>query len=580
MKIVLRKVPPTENKLKAGQIIDATGADMDTMLEGGFEFVTKAEHDAEEATDRIKAKAKTDGETQITKACERALKRKALIPQGETDNSLPKVKAHYFDRFAAGNDVDLLVQVIDAMKGDVDELTGREIKAGEGENGEIIEVEPGLRATIKGYLKAAEPDFKNNRESGGMVKANRGNAKGMEDAMIRARHKSQLASKLVKMIQAGGDFTVSEAVVKAADYADPAGALGTLNSGIVLTWNLGHLENQLKMIGDITTDISNTPVLFLQQALTRYIKVPGVQLKTLTNSWSGGTGNDVNVNVLMDQYAGVPITVNNYLLGTSMRQLINEQKSPQLYGLGEYVLYKLIQNIVAGNTRIANDGVSTSTIKFAPTGQPGGAANFNVAGATLKTFVSDLPAAMDLAKFPGGDEDPGATDLQRFCWVHTSLYSAISGDGNFQLNQSIQGIAQNKGENMIMTGRFHQIGNNRFSKSQLMTDQNTTSGTGADGGANALTVVPGNYVNASLVGFSGTRSALLFVSRAPLDYTKVMPEVPQTAAIELVTSPGLGITFMVVKHLDHGSENANMRVQLMFGTGIGDERQGMPLVQK
>lgn len=579
MKIVLQKVPPSETKLKAGQVIDATGAAMDTMLETGYEFVTKAEHDSLEAANRIKARAKTEGEAQITKACERAVKRKALLPQGDAENSLPTVKAKYLTRFEAGNDVDLLVEVIDALKGDNDGLTEREIKAGEGDLG-VEELEPGLRATIKGYLKAAEPDFKWNRENGGMIRARRMDAKGLEEGMVLARRKSALAGRLASMIRAGADFTVAEGVVKAADYADAAGALGTLNSGIVLTWNLGHLENQLAMIGDITTDISNTPVLFQQQALTRYIKVPGVQLKTNSNAWSGGTGNDVNVNVLMDQYAGVPLTINNYLLGTTMRQLVNEQKTPQLYGLGEYILYKLINNIINGNTRIANDGVTTATIKFAPTGQPANAITFNVAGATLKTFVSDLPAAMDLAKFPGGDEPPGASDLQRFVWAHTSLYSSIAGDTNFQLNQSIQGIAQNKGENMIMTGRFHQIGNARFNKSQLMTDQNTTSGSGADGGANALTVVPGAYAAATVVGFSGTRSALLFVSRAPLDYTKVMPEVPNTAAIELVTSPGLGITFMVVKYLDHGYENANMRVQCMFGTGIGDERQGMPLVQK
>jgi hypothetical protein len=49
--------------------------------------------------------------------------------------------------------------------------------------------------------------------------------------------------------------------------------------------------------------------------------------------------------------------------------------------------------------------------------------------------------------------------------------------------------------------------------------------------------------------------------------------------VELVTEPETGLTFMVVKFLDHAYETANMRVQLMFGVGIGDERQGMLLTR-
>ena len=63
-----------------------------------------------------------------------------------------------------------------------------------------------------------------------------------------------------------------------------------------------------------------------------------------------------------------------------------------------------------------------------------------------------------------------------------------------------------------------------------------------------------------------------------MDYSKIMPEIPNTAAIEVVTTPKLGISFMVVKYLDHAYETANMRAQLMWGTAIGDERQGLPLV--
>ena len=437
-------------------------------------------------------------------------------------------------------------------------------------------------------MQASEADHKALR-NGGIVRASRQDEKSLAGLVKESSHKSMLAASVANLIERGGNFRLTEDFVKAAydGYADPAGALGVLNTALTLQWNLGHLENQLIMLDDITTDLSGTPVLFNQQARTRYIKVPGVMIKTSTNSWgtpgtAGTTGNDVDVNVLMNQYAGVPVTISQNILGATARQLMNEQKAPQLYGLAEYILYTLIQTIVAGSTRFSNNGTSTSTItaSSAFVDPSFGVGAFNVSNATLKTFVASLPAAMDLSKFPGGDEDPGAEDLLRYAWVHTSLYSSIAADTNFQLNASIQGVRQVTGENLIRTGRFTQIGNAKFRKSQLMTDQNTTSGTGADGNANAMFVVPGTYTNAKIVGCAGTRSGLLFVSRVPLDYTKILPEIPSTAAIELFSTPKLGITFMVVKYLDHAYETANMRCQLMWGSAIGDERQLMVMRQQ
>jgi len=55
--------------------------------------------------------------------------------------------------------------------------------------------------------------------------------------------------------------------------------------------------------------------------------------------------------------------------------------------------------------------------------------------------------------------------------------------------------------------------------------------------------------------------------------------LPSTAAVEVAASPNLGISFMIVKFLDHAYEIANIRAQLMFAFGIGDERQGILLNQ-
>jgi hypothetical protein len=573
MKIKIVSVP-AGSKLTAGDMQDASGAEMDALKATGVEFIT------EDADKLIKATEATLDV--VIKAS------KAFAPKEDSTMAKVKAKALKMEAVEPG----LGVSYIQNLPAREDKGLGKRLTAsdaGDIQTGTKVG-DASLRETVKAFLQASEPDAKMLRH-GGIIRATHMNEKGIQDAVQSSHVKAQIASTLATMVAGGADFPMTEEYIKATydGYADPAGSnpLGVLNTALTMQWNLGHLENQLIMLDDIVTDLSGTPVLYMQQARTRYIKVPPVQLKTATTPWgpatlaTGGAGTDVDVNVQMSNYAGVPISITNTLLGATARQLMNEQKAPQLYSLAEYIIYTLVNTAINGSTRFANVGTTTTTITAAsafpdPTY---GAGFFNIAGATLKTFVADLPAAMDLSKFPGGDEAPGTRDLLRWAWVHTSLYSSIAGDTNFQLNQSIQGIRQEPQENLIRTGRFFEIGNAKIRKSQLVTDNISTSGSGADSTTNGLTVVPGASATAKIVGIAGTRSGLLLVSRVPIDYTKVLPEIPSTAAIELVTSPKIGLTFMIVKYLDHAYEIANMRAQLMWGTAIGDERQLMLLKQ-
>jgi len=284
----------------------------------------------------------------------------------------------------------------------------------------------------------------------------------------------------------------------------------------------------------LTTNLTGTPVAFNQQVRTRYFAIPKVQLKTSTSAWSTNqTGSNTDVNVKLDTYAGVPISFENTMLASSPRALFREQYDPQLYGLGEYILYKLINTIFNGNTRISNDDSTTATIKF----QDNANNVMDISGATLRTFVSDLPAKLDSLKMPGGDEPPGAADLMRFAWVHTNPYAAATADTNFVLNQSIQSVRPggSTNGNVMETGLFERLGNLKFRKSQLMADSIGVTGSGADATTNGISVDAPDYAAATNVGFAGTRSSLLFVSRVPEDYTQVLPNIPSTAAIETVT---------------------------------------------
>jgi hypothetical protein len=571
-------VVKAHGQVQVGQSIELEPNDFGTLYASGH-VLTVREHEqqqAEQTRQQVTVKAR---ETRVDNAIVLARKAGRLLPQ--EDATALRAKAIKLEAAEEGMGIDYILEL--PIKAKDDELEQR--RTAPGDAPQTTQGNDTLDNLMKGYVKASEPFIK---ASGGLVRAASTNVKGLteglKEATVLSKIRASFAQRIAQFADAnGGDFLLKEELIKAAgsDYVDSTGYQGTLNTGLVLTWNLGYLANMLPMLNDITTDVSNQPVLFEQQAITRYIVVPGVQLKTSANAWTGSKGNAKNVNVLMDTYAGVPLTVNNTILGATYRQLFNEQRVPQMYGLAEYIIYKLVNCALNGSTRINNDN-STSNVTFNPAyTSPGLGAvkGFSVQNANLATFTSGLPNAMNLAKFPGGDENPGQADLMRFAWVHPNLYSVLTADGNFLLNQSIWGAVKGQGGNALETGRYQRVGNIKFSQSQLISDKvNIPAGLdGSDGDTHAITIDPGDYNNAKVLGLAGTRSSLLFVSRVPINYAEVMPEIPSTAAIEMVTEPRTGITFMVVKYLDHGYENANMRVALMFGVGIGDERQGMLL---
>ena len=586
MKAVIVKA---HEKLQVGDQIDIPAADFAVLAEDGI-AITASEWESREAVKANQAKDEQARKDRVDQAIVKATTEGRFLPKENTDT----VKANALKMEAAAEGTGILYIGSHPVKAK-QELTERQTTSAEAETSTVEAGEAGFADTIKGYLRACQP-FQKSLRNGGIVRVCGNDAVELGKAVELSRDRAIIGDRLAKMIVKGADMSRHslDKIVKAGDYVDPAGSnpLGVLNTGMLLQWNLGFLKYQLALLNDISTDITGQPVLFNQMVRTRYMKLPGLMLKSSSNAWpntGSPTGTDVDVNVTMDTHAGVPISINNNILSATPRQLFNEQRQPQLTALAQYITYKLIYAAYNGTTRYANDGTTTSTKKFSPgyTGTGSGGA-FNVAGASLRTFVADLPEAMDEARFPGGDEDPGDENLQRFAWVHGRVYAAAAADTNFLLNQSIWGAVAKKDENLVETGRYSRLGNIRLRKSQLVTDQCALSATdagtaaspsGADATTNAIFVTAGDVTKATNVGIAGTKSALLFVSRVPTDYTKILSDVPSTAAIELVTEPSTGLTFMVVKFLDHMYETANMRVQLMFGVAVGDERQGMYLSQ-
>lgn len=569
----LRIVKP-DDEFKAGQEVEATGAQAAALIENGL-AVTASEWEATQAV--VKAR-----EAKVDEAFSEAVKAGRFLPKEDTTEI--KATALAMEQVKAGSGAAYVASFpVKVQPEPVRATSSTEPKGTELIKGSLIQIgELGLRDTVKACLVADEP-FRKTLRNGGIVRAAHMDPHLMAEAMEASRQRSLVQARLAHMVANGADLSREDVVRAAAaavgDFESHNSTNGALNTGLLIQWNLGFLANQLAPIADITVDLSGQPVLFNQPVRTRYISVPGVMLKSTSNAWSSVGPASVDVNVTMDTHAGVPIAFDGNTLASTPRQLFNEQRTPQLYGLGEYLIYKLIYTAFNGSTRLNNAGTTTSTITFNPAYTNGGGTHtFSVAGASLATFTADLPEAMDESKFPGGDEEPGDTNLQRFAWVHGRVYASAAADTNFLINQSIWGAVAKTGENLVETGRFSRLGNIKFRKSQLVTDQCSVSGAGATGG-DPITVSAGTYASATKVGLCGTRNSLLFVSRVPLDYTKVLPDIPSTAAIEMATEPKTGLTFLIVKYLDHAYETANLRCQLMFGTAIGDERQGMILTK-
>ncbi len=572
MKIVFKKVPAS-SRFKAGETIEATGAELDTLTEAGHEFVTAAEHEAQQ---RIVKSRETGVDNAITKARARG----ALLPKEEVTEL--RAKALKMEEFSDG----MGIEHIDGLpaKEDPTKASQRQTTGHDAEVGALVKAgELSFRDTYKEYCTASEP-FRKTIKNGGIIGSigsaeTKETEQKMAHATQLARAKGAVVQRLCDMVRAGADYRWDD-VVKAADYVDPAGGnpLGTLNVDMLLNFNFGYLENQLALLDDITTDISDQPIKLNQRAVSRYIQVPGFQSKASGVAWAPATGATVDVDIKMSNYIGVPLAWNENYIGATTRNLPNEFRTPQMYSIGEAIIYYLVNNIINGNARIANDGATSTTIKpnakfdGVNAGKP-----FPAANASLSTFISALPAAMDYAKFPGGDEADEEFNLLRFAWVHTSLYAAATSDTNAVLNQTLQRISAangNRNPNLLTTGRLNRLGNIIFRKSQLMSDKLTLTADPNNASSNVVSV--GDPSTVKICGAAGTRSGLMFCSRLPLDYTKLI-DVQGGFAVEVATTPRLGIKLSIVKFLDHAYETANVRATIMFGTAIGDERQIGPL---
>ena len=552
---------------KVGDVVDLKADAFETLAASGI-VVTASEY-------AMIVKQKEDGTNAIKAAIVQAKAIGAIEPK---DTS---VEEGTLARFNAGASANLLVELIQAKygKGVEDSLAARQttsVTDGNDNDGPVARLGYGaVKASLSeeltgGYVKAREP-------MSNLIRA------GKFDAAVKISRDSAdvLREHVLPIYARGEDFSIKN-VVKAADNVDPS--VGTLATGIVLMRNLGFLKNKLTFLNKISTDLRNEPILFGQNVLTRYITppsvltfVPGIGMTsdantianwkaTITATNPAGTPQTsgtqtlsspsaTDVSVVMNNYKGVEITFNELTLASTMRNLFAEQQAAQFYALAEQLNKEFLTTMFnySWNLLIAAQNAGLS---------------INGASASLNTFglsnVITIKNAMTLNKFP---------DTGRFVLLHSSYHDAILTDTNLLTAKAILSLIK-KDTGAFEDGELPPLFNLSILESQLAA----ATGTGA---AHVLTTItnPSNIpAQATTIGFAGNASSGLFVARIPQDYTKILGEIPATAALEIITEPDSGLSMLVTKRVDHNLQATFCRGGLMYNFAGGDPRQGMLLL--
>jgi len=315
-----------------------------------------------------------------------------------------------------------------------------------------------------------------------------------------------------------GDF------LEAADNTD-ANA-GTLTGTLVLQQSLEFLRNILFPVSRISTDMSAAPIKFGETVMTRLRNPLAVQVwdPVAKKFAAKSQASTQDVPVVINQFIAVPIEFTADILGSTMRNLFEEQSEPMAVAIAEYVNAAIIANITAAN--FTNAPVTIDLATFA--------------GASLPS----IKLALTKAKVPL----TGRTLL-----LLSDAHDKLLEDEAFLLRQAIKAIKT--GQTNAIAGTSEDYALDVF-ESQIMTD------------------------GQKLVGFGHGQSALCFASRIPADYSKVWGDLPPTGVIDLVTDPVSQITMMMARYVLHDSWAADARTALMFGTAPGQTKSGVRVVVK
>ena len=315
--------------------------------------------------------------------------------------------------------------------------------------------------------------------------------------------------------------TTVEDAIMAADVTDTN--LGTIAGTLVTQRTLELLKFVFPPLTRFTTDFSDQPATFNQTIVTRLITIPTLVTYSTATGWADATAQTTDVSVILNNHKGIPITFNENLLASTMRQLFGEFAEASAYSLGKGLVDALYANLTDAN--FTNNTVSASTA-------------FN------RAAVIDVGTALTLRGVP-------------LAMGNRTMLLWPAAFGNLEKDAAMLQFSTN------------------VPSTSIVTDGVTPES------AFAINVegfkiydapnMPSN--NANLVGFAGSRSALVMVTRTPNDYTTVNPG-SSNGNVQMVTDPDIGITVMQVQYVNHTLGSATSRLALMWGTAAGQTAAG------
>lgn len=576
MKVIITKVPQN-SKLKRGDTVNASGAQIDALVEGGHEYMTEAEHEAikarEENAEQSRVQAEDRAKAAVTEAVVQARGKGVFAPKEDTEAI--EADALKMETTKAGLGVRyILNQPVKATNQDTlrNRVTGSSDKGPSG-----ITVGASLQQEMDGYIRASEPMTK-------LIQG--GNFK--EAIAISRERASILAAGIKPLLNRGDDVRFRDLVAASngmshsemvkAVQSDPDSHLGTVSTGLLLTEDLGYLVNMLGFLKSVSTDFSDKPARFGEPIYTRYKGVPDVltyvpgvgftsdataistagagtvqsALATATASAMATTPTNyvvtksvpatTDVTVTLNQLKSVDIEFGLDKLASTVRNYFAEQKPMEIYALAEKIATHFMSTVYAASW----SGAVTQFIE-------------PLVSWNLKSLTR-LKAAMSVSKIP---------PVGRFALLHTFYHDALLEDPAILTSKAILTLT-NPSMSVFEQTRIPSYAGIQPIETQLASAAGSTVTAWTD---------PTTLGSITKVGFAGNASSMVFVSRVPQDFTSLAADlkIPATAAVEIVTEPESGISMMFWRYMDLGKMSIVVRACLMWGDAQGDPRTGFPI---
>ena len=352
---------------------------------------------------------------------------------------------------------------------------------------------------------------------------------GNEMSIVEGRREvaNQVAALYAHEIK---DKEVLDMPLRAADYTDPAGNLGTLTGTLVAQRTLELFKYQFPALTRVSTDFSDMPAQFGQSIATRILSVPAITTYDTTLGWTtpAGTPTSTDVLVSLNEHVGVPIRFNANTLASTMRRLFDEFAPAASYALGKYFVDKIYKLFTLANFNAY--AAKSATVPTAYATYAVGLGDF------ARSHLVKISAAMNVNLVPLHD---------RIALLNSAYFGQLATDPSlttFFAGQQAPGM----------------ITDNELPK--MATFQPIEA--------------PNMPTTANLVGIALQKAGIVAVTRLSNDYTQALPG-SSYGSVQTITNPDTGISVVLVQYVDHKLGFAEWRIQVMLGAAVGDNRAGL-----